>query len=137
MKKLVAILVLLLASCADLDTVSKPDPFYGDDKMASIFVDLYLMESSMTSNRGMFASLKTLPDDFIYSKYETDSTTFAQNLAYYTDDGPAYKSLLEIVEQRIKVLKDTVAARQKLKAQKTKRAPLSNDVLLEIDPDDE
>ncbi len=135
MKKITILLIVLLASCADISRVDKPDSFYGDDKMASIFVDLYLMEAVMTSNRGMFASLKTLPGDFIYNKYETDSIAFAENLNYYSDNGDAYKELLKQVEERITILKDTVALRQKRATQHNNYPQETEKILLEKDPD--
>ena len=96
MKKLAVLIVILIAAaCADINHEPKPDDFYGDEKMADMLTDLYLMESSMTSNREGFTDLKMLPKDFIYKKYETDSVTFKDNIYYYADRVEKYLQLMD------------------------------------------
>ncbi|AZQ42892.1 DUF4296 domain-containing protein [Nonlabens ponticola] len=113
MRNLVVILfIFLTTSCTDIQTAEKPDDFYGDQKMADILTDLYLIDGSMSNNRSAFTKLKTLPTDYIYDKYNTDSVTYRENFLYYADRVEEYQQVLEIVEQNLEVVKDSVEARQ-------------------------
>lgn len=138
MRKFLIAFLFIVGSCADIQETPKPDRFYGDDLMVEMMTDLYLIEASMTANRQTFTDLQMLPHDFIYKKYETDSTTFSQNLNYYTDRNILYKELMEKVQEKITVLKDTVTARQNLKVEKENNKLKSQDSILTpkiIDPD--
>jgi hypothetical protein len=113
MKRVILFLfVIVVSSCSDIKYTPKPDGFYGDNKMADIMTDLYLLEASMTSNRGAFTDLQILPSDFIYKKYATDSITFQENLYYYSDRTEAYDLLMDQVQDRLDVLLDSVVVRQ-------------------------
>ena len=127
--------MVLLASCTEIEKTPRPDNFYGDDKMADIMTDLYLMESSMTTNRRNFTDLKMLPNDYIYKKYGTDSVTFKENLYYYSDRHIEYKELMVMVEERLNILKDTVAARQKKQLNESGGPEKKLDTTLILDPD--
>jgi len=137
MRIALALLIVLLVSCSDIKNEPRPDDFYGDDKMADIMTDLYLMEAAMTTNRATFADLKTLPSDYIYKKYKTDSVTFKENLYYYSDRNQEYKALMVMIESRLKSVKDTVDARRD-KAMKEKGKFLKvKDTVPQLDPDNQ
>jgi hypothetical protein len=131
------LVVVALSACSDIKNTPKPDDFYGDDKMADIMTDLYLLEATMTSDRGAFTDLQVLPSDFIYEKYETDSLTFQENLYYYSDRTLVYDLLMDQVEERLDVLLDSVAVRQ-VKESKRKEEEYkakAKERTLELDPD--
>jgi hypothetical protein len=131
------LVVVVLSACSDVKYTPKPDDFYGDDKMADIMTDLYLLEATMTSDRGAFTELQILPSDFIYKKYETDSLTFQENLYYYSDRTLVYDLLMDQVDERLDVLLDSVAVRQ-VKESKRKEEEYkakAKERTLELDPD--
>jgi len=111
MRKSMLFLVLIIASCTNIEQAPKPEDFYGDEKMTEIMTELYLMESSMTANRATFTDLGTLPSDYIYQKYDTDSVSFKKNLYYYTDRNDEYMKLMERIKGKLELLKDTVEVR--------------------------
>lgn len=123
----IAILVVI-AGCSDVKYLDKPDPFYGDEKMAEMLTDLYLMESSMSTNRKAFTDLSTVPKEFIYTKYDTDSISFQQNFYYYSDRVKKYQNVMLLVEERMKVIKDSIAARQEREARQ------ESEELIEVKP---
>ncbi|WP_194850288.1 DUF4296 domain-containing protein [Nonlabens antarcticus] len=126
MKKLMSLLFLLIiASCSSVLEAPKPEDFYGDDKMAEIMTDLYLMEASMTSDRGAFTALEMLPHDYIYKKHDTDSIVFKENLYYYSDRIEKYENVIDLVEERLDILRDSVAVRQE-KEMRLKEAQYKN-----------
>lgn len=139
MKKLTAILILIsLVSCSDIQNSPKPDDYYGDDKMADMMTDLYLMEASMTSDRGAFTQLEMLPNDYIFKKYDTDSVVFKENLFYYSDRIEKYDRIMDMVQERLDILKDSVAVRQERQSLPEDQDLRNIDTLLindEVDPD--
>lgn len=140
MKFFLYIALIFLASCSDINNVERPDDFYGDEKMVEIMTDLYLMEASMTANRTAFTSLEMLPHDFIYEKYKTDSIVFSKNLNYYADRNSKYKEIMEQVQLKLEVIKDTVAVRQRKYTEAQDKVLLQKDSLPKptpIDPDDQ
>jgi hypothetical protein len=129
------VVVLVLSACSDIKYAPKPDDFYGDDKMADIMTDLYLLEASMTSDRGAFTDLQILPSDFIYEKYATDSLTFQENLYYYSDRTEEYDLLMDQVQERLDVLLDSVAVRQERESRRKEEEYKAKERTLELDPD--
>ncbi|MBF4986019.1 DUF4296 domain-containing protein [Nonlabens mediterrranea] len=113
MRKLIAILlVITIGACSGIERTPKPDPFFDTEKMASIMTDVYLIEGSMTSNRKSFVDLGVVPDQYIYSKHGIDSISFKNNFNYYADRVEEYIEVLELVEKRLLVVKDSVTLRQ-------------------------
>ncbi|EAS20371.1 hypothetical protein BBFL7_01256 [Flavobacteria bacterium BBFL7] len=113
MRKLIAILlVTIIGACSGIERTPKPDPFFDTEKMASIMTDVYLIEGSMTSNRKSFVDLGVVPDQYIYSKHGIDSISFKNNFNYYADRVEEYIEVLELVEKRLLVVKDSVTLRQ-------------------------
>jgi hypothetical protein len=103
--------------------------------MADIMTDLYLLEASMTSDRGAFTDLQILPSDFIYEKYATDSLTFQENLYYYSDRTEEYDLLMDQVQERLDVLLDSVAVRQERESRRKEEEYKAKERTLELDPD--
>jgi hypothetical protein len=125
---------MLVAACSNLNQAEKPADFYGDEKMAQILTDLYLIEGSMTSNRAAFVDLQTLPNDYIYSKYDTDSLTFQQNLNYYSNRVKLYEQVLNQAQENINGVLDSIRIRQEELREQERKLPISIDSL-ELDPD--
>ncbi|BAO55156.1 hypothetical protein NMS_1147 [Nonlabens marinus S1-08] len=115
--------------------LDRPEDFYGDDKMADILTDLYLMEAAMTTDRGMFTDLKVLPNEYIYKKYDTDSLTFKENLFYYSDNVEDYQVLMEKVKEKMNVIKDSITVREQRDLKKKEEMYRSESEPLR-DPDD-
>ena len=74
--------------------------------------DVYLVEGSMTSNRKSFIDLGVIPDQYIYEKHKIDSLSFKANFNYYADRVEVFMEILDIVDENLLVIKDSVNARQ-------------------------
>ncbi len=107
------VLLLTIFSCAEIEQTPAPDPLYSKEQMATILYDLYLMDGSLQTNRRAFTDLKVAPDQYIYKKYDTDSISFANNLEYYTDRVEEYLEIIEMVEQKVDIKKDSLDAVKK------------------------
>ncbi|GAL00098.1 MULTISPECIES: DUF4296 domain-containing protein [Nonlabens] len=113
MRKLLAILsLLIIGACSGINKSPKPDPFFDTEKMASIMTDVYLIEGSMTSNRKSFVDLGIIPDQYVYQKHGIDSISFKNNFNYYADRVEDFIEVLDLVDEKLLVIKDSVTARQ-------------------------
>ncbi|WOI22058.1 DUF4296 domain-containing protein [Nonlabens ulvanivorans] len=113
MRKLSAILsLLIIGACSGIERTPKPDPFFDTEKMASIMTDVYLIEGSMTSNRKSFVDLGIIPDQYVYQKHGIDSISFKNNFNYYADRVEDFIEVLDLVDEKLLVIKDSVTARQ-------------------------
>ncbi|GAK92022.1 hypothetical protein JCM19298_2510 [Nonlabens ulvanivorans] len=80
--------------------------------MASIMTDVYLIEGSMTSNRKSFVDLGIIPDQYVYQKHGIDSISYKKNFNYYADRVEDFIEVLDLVDVKLLVIKDSVTARQ-------------------------
>jgi len=119
MKKLFFILLLCICtqSCQNIERSPKPDPFFGEEKMSDILVEMYLIEGAQSSNRRSFLQTGIKPDSFIYGKYDIDSLSYQKNLYYYTDRAEEYVELLELVENKLEKIKQDVINEGKRKVE--------------------
>jgi len=91
---------------------AKPDNLYDKDKMAAIITDLYIVEGAISSNRTAYIKKGVQPSSYLFDKYTMDSISFQENLNYYTDRVEEYVLIMEKVQDNLKVLQDSVSARQ-------------------------
>jgi hypothetical protein len=139
----VVILVLFTISCSDVEKSPPPENLFSKDKMAALITDLYLVEGSISSNKGAYLKTGVQPSSYLYEKYDMDSITFQENLNYYTDRVEEYLLIMDEVQENFKSLQDSLNARQE-RINKEEQSRVSNNVpkdyikdLEELDPDDE
>lgn len=111
-KTAVILLILILGACTGIKRAPQPDPFFDKEKMASIMTDVYLVEGSMTANRNSFIDLGLVPNDYIYKKHGIDSISFKHNFNYYSDRLEEFIEVLDIVDEKLLVIKDSINKRQ-------------------------
>lgn len=130
MKKHLIAIAIIAASCSPIQKSDQPETFYGDQKMAAILTDAYLMHGATSINTRSLAENNLLIDRYIYDKHQTDSTTFKENFRYYTDREELYLELLEQVDRNLMILKDTIAARQQqINTQSTQLKAVTKDTV--------
>ncbi|MEP3969252.1 MAG: DUF4296 domain-containing protein [Nonlabens sp.] len=95
-----------------MEKSAKPDNLYDQDKMAAIITDLYIVEGAISSNRTAYIKKGVQPSSYLFEKYTMDSISFQENLNYYTDRVEEYVLIMEKVQDNLKVLQDSVSARQ-------------------------
>ena len=93
---------MCLISCQDIPPVEKPDNFINQKTMENILYESVLISSARGYNIAQLKLLGIQPEIYIYDKFDIDSLTYAKNLAYYTADVDAYKSLNAKVLERVK-----------------------------------
>ena len=99
----ILIIVICLSSCQDIPSVQKPDNFIDEITMESIIHESVLISSARGYNIAQLKLVGIQPETYIYEKFEIDSLTYAQNLAYYTADIDMYKAMNARVLARVQV----------------------------------
>lgn len=96
---------LLLFSCAD-KPVQKPDILLDQQVMENILFDIVLLQAQNTIKPGEKKDINSA--EYIYTKYNIDSTTYIQNHKYYASDVTNFKKMYNHINDRIKDLKTTL-----------------------------
>jgi hypothetical protein len=104
MKKLFLIIsiVIIGASCQEIPEVQKPESFIEQPVMEEILYESILINAAQGYNIAKLKLIGLKPDTYVYDKFDLDSATYAQNVAYYTTDIDAYREMNAKVLDRIK-----------------------------------
>ena len=114
MKKLVFLLLLVSISCNE-SPVPKPDNLLDEEIMVDILYDTALLQAAEAYLPNKLTENKIRIKNYIYLKYNIDSTTYYQNQLYYASDFKKYKSMYKKVSERLeeeKTLIDTLVAKE-------------------------
>jgi len=109
MRKVIASLCILfvLIACESKVNYQRPDNLLSKKRMADLLFDMHI--AAATSN---LSNLKLEKNrnymSLIYEKYGIDSTEFAINNLYYTSNIDEYEEIFEVLEKRLKILKDSI-----------------------------
>ena len=101
MKNLVFLLVfLMVVSCAE-KVVEKPENLIPKEKMTASLHDLAILNATKTTvgNKLDEAGIDIM--EFLYEKYQIDSTQFAESDLYYASLPLEYQSIYTEVESRL------------------------------------
>jgi len=107
MKKLFVLIGFLVLSCDTNSAVTKPDVFLSSEKMENILYDLTVLKAIKTSYNN-HEGKALFNDNYIYRKYNIDSTILAQNQLYYAQSPKESIVLYKRVDQRLKKAKDSI-----------------------------
>lgn len=101
MKKLACILLsILLFSCGE-ETVKKPDNLLPEDKMVDMLYDISVLQAINSFTPQALDSNKVEAKHYIFTKYKTDSLTFAQSHEYYASDMEKYEGIQKKIVAKI------------------------------------
>ncbi|MEM8846734.1 MAG: DUF4296 domain-containing protein [Bacteroidota bacterium] len=98
---------ILLWSCAE-KVVEPPENLISEEKMVDVLHDLALLNSTKTSFAYYLEqnNLKTM--EFLFQKYQIDSTQFAQSNNYYASIPLKYQMIYEKVEAKLETKRKTL-----------------------------
>ncbi|WP_339887450.1 DUF4296 domain-containing protein [uncultured Flavobacterium sp.] len=101
MKKLLFIFIsALLFSCND-KPVSKPDNLLSKETMEDIIYELAILQAAETYKPQTLSDSNIKIKQYVYKKYNLDSTTYFQNYKYYASDIKVFKKIYKQVNERI------------------------------------
>jgi len=97
----VTVLVVFVLSCSNVQDREEPDKLLSKDKMVEIYTDMIYLDAVQRSNHRNFKTYELEASEHIYNKFKIDSTTLAQNMAYYNLDFESNTEIYEQVKQNI------------------------------------
>jgi len=109
MKKLVFILLAILAVACNDNAAPKPEKLLDSGEMVDILYDIALIQAVKSFQPAALDSSHVNTHTYIYKKYNIDSLTFAQNNLYYASDIEEYEKMQAKVSERIKENKEKLA----------------------------
>ncbi|MFT5753616.1 MAG: hypothetical protein ACI9FW_000423 [Flavobacterium sp.] len=108
MKKLLFILIsVLLLSCND-KPVSKPDNLLSKETMEDIIYELAILQAAETYKPQTLSDSNIKIKQYVYKKYNLDSTIYYQNYKYYASDIKVFKKMYRHVNERILIQKNKI-----------------------------
>ena len=101
MKKLLFLLVfLMVVSCAE-KVVEEPDNLIPKEKMVDILHDLAILNATKTTIGAKLDESGIDIMEFLYKKYQIDSTQFSESDLYYASLPLEYQTIYTEVETRL------------------------------------
>ena len=98
-----------LLSCGE-KVLEKPENLIPKEKMTAILYDLAILNATKSSFSSVFDDSGIDIMEFLYKKYDVDSTQFAQSDLYYASVPLEYQSIYEEVDARIEKKKEAMEA---------------------------
>ncbi|MHA7863121.1 DUF4296 domain-containing protein [Flagellimonas marinaquae] len=111
MKKAIVVLLglMVLVSCAE-KVVEEPENLIPQDQMIEILYDLSILNAAKSGAKRQFDDAQIDVMGFIYTKYNIDSTQFAESDLYYASLPTEYQKIYQNVEAMLERKKDTLEA---------------------------
>lgn len=95
------ILISLIGSCGDIEKPKKPENLISKDKMVDIIVEINLLNAAKGINKGVLESYGIKPQEYVFEKFDIDSTQFSQSSRYYAYDLKTYEGIYQKAKERL------------------------------------
>ncbi len=116
------IILLFVFSCDNSDKPKKPDNLIAKEQMVNIMYDAFILNSAKGVNKRVLEKNGVFPEDYIFEKYNIDSTQFVLSNNYYAYDAKVYESIMNDIKKKInkenKIYKDLLAIEDAAKKKK-------------------
>ena len=106
--KLIFYFVLFISFSCDNFNDQKPDNLIEPERMANILVDIELLRSIKSTNASDEYKESALGDLYLYKKYKVDSLQIVESKKYYSKYPKKYLAIYKSVEERLKLMKDSL-----------------------------
>lgn len=110
--KYLFILAIFTVSCQDIEENKPPEHLIPENKMVKVLTDLSVLNSAKNYNTRILEETGVKPDDYLYKKYDIDSTILAENTKYYARNYNEFEGMyarvkanLEIMKSRLEIVK--------------------------------
>ncbi|MEM9361625.1 MAG: DUF4296 domain-containing protein [Bacteroidota bacterium] len=120
-KVLFLVFGILVWSCAE-KVVEPPANLISEEKMVDILHDLALLNATKTSFAHYLEQNNVKTMDFLFRKYEIDSTQFTQSNKYYASIPLKYQMIYEKVEARLEARRKTLEDNNRKRNDSTRAA---------------
>lgn len=120
-KALLYIFCIALISCGE-KVVKEPEQVISKEKMADILYDLAILTAAKNTSSEILVKNKIETMEYIYTKYDIDSTQFVENNLYYASIPGEYVSIHTEVDKRLEAVQKKMDEARKIKADSAKAA---------------
>ncbi len=139
MKKSISVVLVLffLASCVE-KLIEKPDNLIPRDKMVVILEEMAILNGARDNQANILVLRQNgiEPTEYLFEKYNIDSTIFVESDRYYASLPLEYVSMYEEIEasliEKKKILDETKKINDSLKLLERQQLRRKNDSLAEI-----
>ncbi len=94
-------ILAMTLGCQDITKPKKPENFIAKKDMEEIMYTSALLNAARGNNLGQMAQTGIKPEAYIEEKFGVDSTTYADNIAYYTTDIDEFLEMNERISKRL------------------------------------
>jgi hypothetical protein len=92
---------LLVIACNTNAKPKKPDNLISKDKMSEVLYDLYIINAAKGVNKKVLKANGFMPETYVLTKHNIDSTQFADSNMYYAFDIDVYEAIVDKVKARL------------------------------------
>lgn len=97
---------MLILGCDGIQKPEKPKDLISKDKMSDILYDMYIINAAKGVNRKLLENEGVVPETYILTRHNIDSTQFANSNNYYAYNTDVYKSIVEKVKTKLEADKE-------------------------------
>ena len=118
---LLIVLNILVLACSGTSKPKKPDNLISKDHMSELLYDMHVINAAKGVNRNLLETHGIIPETFVLTKHNIDSSQFVESntyYSYYTDD---YEAIVAKVKTRLQSEKDGFEALRKAEEEELKR----------------
>ena len=102
----IVVLCVMVLACSNAYKPKKPDNLIPKDQMTELLYDLYVINAAKGVNRKILETNGFNPETYILTKYNIDSTQFADSNTYYSYKTEVYDEIVEKVKARLEKEKE-------------------------------
>lgn len=118
MKKAVFILLAFLVLACKDEAPQKPEKLLTEDEMVDVLYDITMLQSIRSFKPQVLRDNNVDAAEYVYKKYDIDSTVFAQNHTYYASQLDVYERIHDRVTDRIKKEQEPYIEEEKAEKEK-------------------
>lgn len=107
--------LLIIVSCQNIDTAEKPENLLSKEKMEEVLTDMIILDAIISVNQNKIEEHQIDVTNFIYTKYNIDSLTLAQNISFYNENYEINNAIYDSVKVNIEQLKNQLEVDKKVK----------------------
>ena len=100
------LLSFLLLSCQHIKENKKPENLISKDTMSLVLTDFALFNSANNYNRRLLEETGLNPEEYLFNKYNIDSSQFRLSTEYYAKNYDDYQQIYKKVKSNLEDLKD-------------------------------
>lgn len=97
--------MVLMASCQNVDRPDKPKDLISERKMVNVLTELSLLQGARSTSKGELDRRGFDPKEYLWEKFDIDSSQFARSSDYYAHDYKVYQRIYEKVKDSLEDLK--------------------------------